>query len=341
MLALSLILVSFFVVAVPVVQGQLTIGGTQSKIALKIEPAQPRPFDELTIIVESFSTDLNRASIEWFIDGKSVQSGKGDKELKTIAPALGAKKEIRVVAGTADIGTLRVTAIIRPAEVNLLFQANTYTPPFYKGKALPTHKSGVRVVAIPNLVTSAGAKISAKDAIYTWKENGTVQGDKSGRGKDSYAVKEISIMRGHALVSVEVSSPDRTVQAAETIVIRPQTPKIVLYENNPLEGIKYNKAITGTYSLVNEEVTLQAIPYFFGVLDKEASELQYKWSLNNQPVEAAEFTQSGITLQKGEESGTAKVLLQINHKSNVFEVASRSFLIEFGNTSPGFFPTTP
>lgn len=337
---LSMLLWGWFLV--PAVQGELVVTGTQSKFSLKLTPTAPKPFDEVSMVVESFSTDLNQATIKWFVDGKLVKSKKGDKELKTQVGGLGSKQDIRVIASTLNLGELRVDTTIRPAQVELVYQANTYTPPFYKGKALSTYRSGARVIAIPHLVQSNGVPVAGEDLTYTWKENQTIRGDKSGRGRNSYIVRQASIMRGETVVSVDVMSPKGDLHAIENIAVKPALSKVLFYESDPLQGILYHAALSKTYALKNDEVTLQAVPYFFSVYGKEGSELKYAWTQNGAPLQGTPLKQSILTLRKGEESGVASVRLNVDHKDNVTESASNELIIEFGDTANNkLFPQNP
>lgn len=322
----------------PVTHAQLTVTGSGSKINVKMRPTNPKPYDTVHFVAESFSTDLNRSTLEWSVNGKSIRSGKGLKEFDTMVGKLGTKTEVQLTAKT-DIGILDTKILLQPTQVDLVWQANSFTPAFYKGRALPTHKSGITVIAIPTLVTSTGARLDPNDLLYTWKENGTVQGDKSGKGRSSYIVKEISIMRGYASVEVIVAAPTGTLQGSESVAIRPETPKIVLYEHDPLEGIKYNRALVGTYTLAHEEITVESIPYFFGTLDRESSDIIYDWTLNGQKVENNTSKQGSLTLRQTGESGFAALNLQVHHKKNLLEAASERLSLEFGEkNTKGFAP---
>ncbi|TSC61690.1 MAG: Uncharacterized protein G01um101448_207 [Parcubacteria group bacterium Gr01-1014_48] len=321
-------------------RAQFSAPGTGSKLDLKVEPQNPKPYVTVHFIAESFSTDLNKATLDWYVNGKLIKSGKGVKEFDTTVGKLGTKTEVRLSAKT-EIGTLGAKVLLQPAQVDLVWQANSFTPPFYKGRALPTHKSGVTVIAIPTLITATGARLDPSDLLYTWKENGTVQGNKSGRGRSSYVVHEISIMRDSALVEVSVAAPSGTLQASGAVGVRPETPKIVLYEHDPLEGIKYNKALIGTYPLVNEEVTLESMPYFFGTLDREGSDILYNWSLNGVKVENDASRQGSLTLRQTGESGFATLTLNVNHRKNLLESVSERLSLEFGGMNTGGFAPTP
>ena len=74
---------------------------------------------------------------------------------------------------------------INPSDIDLLWEAmDSYTPPFYKGKALPSTESQIKIVAYPN--TSGLSNTNQKNISYTWKNNYDTVGSASGYGKSKY-----------------------------------------------------------------------------------------------------------------------------------------------------------
>jgi len=68
--------------------------------------------------------------------------------------SLGEKKTVTIKVVSRRGGYLEEKITFQPALVDLMWEANTYTPPFYKGKALTSSKSSITVTAIPQLKTS-------------------------------------------------------------------------------------------------------------------------------------------------------------------------------------------
>src|SRR5262245_18430252 len=62
--------------------------------------------------------------------------------------------------------------------VDLLWQGEVYTPPFYLGRALWSGQSRLTVVAVPHVGSSA-----ANSLVYRWTRDGEVLGNASGVGK--------------------------------------------------------------------------------------------------------------------------------------------------------------
>src|SRR5690606_39124133 len=74
-----------------------------------------------------------------------------------------------------------------PSQIDLLWEAtDAYTPPFYKGKALPIQQSELRVTAIPE--TFLIEPTDAPNLVYYWDRNYSRDVAKSGFGKQSYSL---------------------------------------------------------------------------------------------------------------------------------------------------------
>src|SRR5688572_16598777 len=80
---------------------------------------------------------------------------------------------------------------LKAQEVDLLWQAETYTLPFYKGKALWSKESRVKLLAIPR-----GPGVgNPLNLTYKWTKNGTVLGNINGVGKNTIAFTDSIISR--------------------------------------------------------------------------------------------------------------------------------------------------
>jgi len=307
------------------------IPGFGEVILFDVSPENPRPGQVVTVDIESFSVDLDRAgSITWVLNGTVLKRGVGIKKIQFEAGKLGSKSTIDVVVRGTRIGTVTESITITPTEVDLIWEADTYTPPFYKGKALPSSDAEITIVAIPQFITSSGNKIKSSDLIFTWKMDGKVLGSQSGRGKDSVKIKGSKIFSS-TLVQVDVSSLNNTLQGYGFEVIASVQPKIVFYENDIIFGMKYENALNGRFSLLNEEINITAHPYFFSGDKRVISDFDYSWRVNDSKVSASSGDESSIVLrQVGEEEGEASVSLDIQNLNRILQSARASLSVIFG-----------
>ncbi|MFA6158503.1 MAG: hypothetical protein WC763_02645 [Candidatus Paceibacterota bacterium] len=307
-----------------------SIPGIQNPLVVSVVPTEPRANQAVFINVQSYSTDLNKALITWSVDGKAQASGVGLKDFNLMAGPSGSTKVVDISVATIGSGVLSDSVIIRPADVGLLWEADTYTPPFYQGKALHSYNGSFKVTALPELFTSAGTKIASKDLIYTWKKNGLVQGDVSGYGRNSYIGSQTSYLREGEDISVEVSAPRDNVVATNDILITPTVPEVLLYENSPLYGIVYEKALRNSTGLTNEEISIVAEPFFFSVSERNNGNLTYAWKLNDSTI--SDFAnKSEITLRKveGMAAGRASLGIVVQHTNKLLQGGKSSLIISY------------
>ena len=215
--------------------------------------------------------------------------------------------------------------------VDLLWQTDTYTPPFYKGKALYTTQSTVTIVAVPHIFTKSGALLETKDLIFTWKQDYKVMGSLSGFGKDSYSFKG-AVLGKPTLIEVEISTPAEGSKATKGLTLSARSPEAVVYEDDPLYGILYNNAITSSFTLPASEVKLTASPYFFSTDVIGKNNLQYEWDINN--ASTANNTEKSIILRhEGDTVGSSGISLVISNTVDFFQKIRFIFQVNFGPKS--------
>lgn len=302
---------------------------------INISPESPGPFQSVTISVEDFSGDIDATKITWTVNGKAATEGTGRKSYTVRTGALGTKTDVSI-----NIGGSVENVSLRPAVVDLHWQADTYTPPFYQGKAQHSNQDTVTVVAEPFFLTSAGARINPDALVYRWKVDGRVNQNASGYGKKSFQVAS-SVLPKPLTVDVDVYSADETYRGQATIVIPESTPEVLLYENDPLYGISFSKALNGgEHTISNTEVTVLGIPFFFSNSQRNTGSLTKIWKLNGNTI-----NESGdeIILKKpsGDVSGRSQISFEVKNPVRFMQNAKGDFYVRFNNenssNSTGFF----
>lgn len=142
-------------------------------------------------------------------------------------------------------------------------------------------------------------------------------------------------------VSVDVSAVNSTLKATQSISLQSTVPDVVLYENNPLLGVVYEKAITGTFKLERPQVDFEGIPYFFSSSKKDDATLSYKWYINGAEVMSKSPNENYMVLQNNKNlEGTAVVNVSLSHANNILQNAKASLGLDFkkvDNASNGEF----
>lgn len=312
---------------------QAQISGLGDTVSFDVVPNNPRANQIVTVEIESFSVDLNRASsITWLLNGEIIAQDAGLKSVQFRTGKLGSRSEIDVVIISAQKGTIRKSIIISPTEVNLLWGASSYTPPFYAGKALPASDASITVVAMPEFITSNGNRLSSKDLIFTWEKDGKVLGSLSGRGKDSINIVGPKISRT-SRIKVGVSSSGGSLQGSGITFISAVSPEIIFYENDTIFGTRYEKAIRSNTTLSREEIKITAYPYFFSSDSRVVPNSSYQWSVDGSSVESTPNDNSSIVLrQVGDGEGSAVISLSIENTDKILQFAKKSFSLLFGSS---------
>ena len=94
---LIIFLVYFFI------SGAGNVLAISPSVGVSVTPESVAPGDLVTIKLESFSTDLNRAEIIWTVDGTVLLQGVGQKEYSLRAKGLGEQTKVEITINTTNV----------------------------------------------------------------------------------------------------------------------------------------------------------------------------------------------------------------------------------------------
>ena len=293
---------------------------------LEYSPENPGANETVNITAISYIFDMNRSDVAWIVNGKKESSGVGNNNFSLHIGGVGTKTTLIVRVATNQGLQLEKTLIFNPAEVDILWEADNYVPLSYKGKSLPTSESRIKITAVPNIVSTGGKKISLANLIYKWKVNNENAADVSGYGKNSFTLRSSEIFNEDS-VSVIVSDVNQSVSAEGRVRIRIESPKIIFYENRPIEGVFYNNALGGEANLGGDEISIRAEPFFFS--KRNMKSLKYEWTMNGETI-LPDAEPGIITLRAEGGSGAANIGLRITNPISILQFAEKSFLMNYG-----------
>ncbi|MDB5187883.1 MAG: seg [Candidatus Kaiserbacteria bacterium] len=333
----SLFLLIMFCAATRTHAQSLGGGGSGSDMYITFTPHNPGPRDTITATVTSASTDISQSLITWTVNGKQIESSIGDTQFTTQAQNAGSSLTVRATADTTS-GNKSAQVVITPTVVDLLLDSNSYIPPFYKGRALPSHGSGFKVQTIPYLVDSRGARIANDKLIFTWSVNGIVKGSLSGLGKNILTVGA-PILTSSYSVDVVVHSSDNTISGAAHINVPVNDPLVELYVNNPRYGTMYSSALLANTPINDIESTFRAVPYFAAVSNPNDPRLIYSWDINGIPVPLDTSNPSKLTINAANSNGAANISLSVTHSQDFLMDAEQLWSVVFNKTTTINTPT--
>lgn len=297
-------------------------------ITLSVYPLHPNPSEEVNLKVGSYSIDLSKAYISWWVDNQEVSRGVGQKEFSLTTGSAGTNTSIYVNIDTISGQSLTKSVNILSNNIDILWEATeSYTPPFYKGKALGTKESYLKAVAIPNIIMD-DKNINIENFSYKWKKDDKVQVKSSGWSKNSLIFKN-SFLDNSNIIEVEVSDIYGNTVGKNKIEIKTTEPKIVLYEKDPEKGISIERAITEGKNIGTEKITIEAIPYFFSTTEIDFKDLDFKWELKNKEI-FNNIPKNELTVV-GEEgrSGSDIISVEVTKPKTLYQTASNLVELSF------------
>ncbi|MES2314614.1 MAG: hypothetical protein V4524_01605 [Patescibacteria group bacterium] len=319
-------------------------GLPENATAIVLTPStdNPVPGQTMTIKAQSYTFDINSATIVWTVDGKQVQKGIGAISLDVKAPNLGKKITVAITAVTANGIRYNNTITIGSGSMDLIIETDGYTPPFFKGKVPLVFQNTVRVIAVPHLANSAGVEYDPATLVYQWKkDDGTALQDQSGFGKQSILLQGKLVPRPYYLI-VTASTRDGSAQAQSLIAISATSPLITFYKNDPVYGPFFNTAISNSVKIGSQkEVQAFASLFGFNFSSNISNDLTIDWMINGLEHDELASSRSIVLRTPDGTSGTSHIELGVRGVNNILQSADNSFNVSFDAADSDTSPSTP
>lgn len=295
------------------------VGTTGSSLTLS--PQHPEPSEQVQVSLNDYSINTNGATISWFVNGEEVVSAANERTLTIRTGALGETIEVVEVTTLPSGAEIRAKKDITPVRVDMLIEADTLTPLFYNGRAIPSEGSVVSVTAIP----FTGESVAPENYSYTWKVRDDVVGGGAQFGKNS--ISFASDFGKNIPVSVEIHDAEGGLVSGESAIVPLADPELHFYEINPLRGLSEH-AVGSNYIFIGDEVRVRAEPYFL-----DASLLRNnphtEWKLNGRSVENPSRDVQEITLRKQGDRGSFNLEFHIRNLNQLLQGVKDTITINF------------
>lgn len=298
----------------------------------ELSPQNPGPNEPVTIRFVSYAGELSTAEIGWFINGEPFNAGIGQSSITIRTSSIGEPTEVMVVAKFVDGKLITNALTITPARVAIMWEADSYVPPFYKGKALHTFNQDVTLIAMPNFIVD-GNIVPPSSLLYEWYI-GPTKLQESGIGKQRINVSGNSL-RLYRSARVVVSTTDKKSSSGATIEVPSTFPKLHLYEINSLYGRIYEKALSGELYSGTGEFSIIATPYYFNRANVEKGLVSIGWSLLKSTTTSYGFVQTFSPIAGA--AGASTISVSASDPSNIFMQSSANIGIRYGNAQRSFF----
>ncbi|NCN52718.1 hypothetical protein GW943_02835 [Candidatus Parcubacteria bacterium] len=307
---------SFFLVFAGYVHAQ----SFADEASLEVSPRTPAPFSTVTVSLNAYTLDTVGASIRWYIDGTESTNVRNERAITLIAKDLGEATVVRATLTLASGVPLTVSTTIVPTSIDLIIEADTLVPSFYKGRALPVSGAPLTLIAIPH----DGSNKGPGSYSYSWKLGEDILFGGSVMGK--YRITTTMPQYSRPLVVTVYDSTGKTVGSA-AVNLEPVSPELYFYETNPLRGLS-ERAVNGSYTLIGDEVTMRAEPYFMTANIFSQSPL-IAWTIDGREVATNETDSGSITLRREGGSGSANIGFRLSNQAQFLQHVTGSFNLSF------------
>ncbi len=170
-------------------------------------------------------------------------------------------KTIALVLGVVSVISFWGTISAQEGNVILTWQADSFYPADYKGKAPATSGSTVNISAAPVLNNRL---VSPSSSEFIWRVNDHLFDKGIGMDEISFDIDEVE----GTIYSVSVLVRGESGEYSNSIKIPVGSPELVIENPRPSKFVD-----------LGEKVVLEAVPYFFNV--DSLSELSFSWRIDN------------------------------------------------------------
>jgi len=301
----------------------ITEESRKDSINISGDPSYPEPGESVEITVSSFLVSLEGSDIRWTINGQVVADGTGKTTINYTMPNNGSAANITLNVKPQNKSAITEEFTIQPVTVDLIWEANTYTPHFYPGKRLYSGVDTIKVVARPFIKKPNGGWYTRNNLIYEWQYNGLNHGSDSGLGKSTF---DVDINQNNNQVSVTIRNQSGSTIAKESISIPTHDAEMVLYQKTPRRGVELAKPLSDENSTrVGRQSTIVANPYFFPISSADSDSVQYQWYAESELIGGTD--ENRLPVANIENTGEFQINATAESKQFIFPTIEGSALI--------------
>lgn len=260
-----------------------------------------KPHNNVIVRLISPYKDVGGTNVLWLENNEIVEEGLGMVTHRVDLGEVGDSVIVTAILGIpGSNGKERVSMNISPAILDVLWEAQTAVPPFYKGKALPSHESLIKTFAIPEFGTTTPNSI----VNYSWKKNKTIS---IGDGLNIISAGLFGTWENSS-TDVSATAIYKSLTANKDIKIPSFKPYALFYEISPTQGILTQDTMQSNPTRNSVELSLLAVPFGFANAERNKSQVLYEWTAGKKRIkegrgsafEAISLSRSNSPITSGE-----------------------------------------
>ncbi len=247
----------------------LTVFPVYTKAATLKVPINTKVGERVNISIVRNPQDPYISTISWNINGHDIKGS--DESITYVVPKESEYVEVEATILYTNNKAQRLYAKIPVSSIQIVWEAETYIPFFYKSAPLPSPGSKIRASAIVNIPNK-----NSDNLIYSWKLNGKILPKISGQNK-----KNVTIQTGYfdkkILLTLSILDPKTlSVLSEKTTVINLQNPKLIAYTKDSSFKWIFSKPVFDKIFIPYPKDIL-VFPFFMNVSDIFDSNTVWDW----------------------------------------------------------------
>lgn len=266
-------------------------------VSLSSSPTSPTPGQDFTVTASTPTFDRNTAVFSWIVDGRARPdlSGQGKNKISLKAGKIGSVTRVGLNVSTPQGQDGSAQVSVRVSDLTLTWFAETYTPKWYKGKALAIPDSVVNIVAHPEIVIG-GRTFAPESLIYSW-DFADQEKALSGVGEQVFRIKTSLFPRDTHHIKVRVEDAQKQISQEKEIFLLSTKPKVVIYPSSPLGGPEVRSAPSVSIAPQEDTRDFVAEPFYLPVVSKQ--NLTYDWNVSGSKLKGNTGREFSLSLNIG------------------------------------------
>lgn len=292
-------------------------------LTVSATPSSPSPDETVNIQANTPTLDKNRIFFEWTVDGKPQPdlSGLGKDSIKLTAGPVGSTIRVSVVIFGADQEVKPSSLSITVSELSLSLFAETYTPRWYKGKALPTQDSVARIIAVPQIVIG-GSLLRPESLIYRWNLDDQTDA-LSGIGQAVFRFRLSDLPKTLHQIRVVVEDGEGKIRKEGRIFVSAANPQVKIYPSSPLGGVEFRSGSAFLLTKLRGLFDSVAEPFFFSASSRK--NLRYQWRVSGGEVAGTPENPNFLTLDTtGQPAGAIPIDVTVDDQNDIVPSAVKN-----------------
>jgi hypothetical protein len=278
------------------------------------------PGQTVTVHINSPFMDLGGTQIIWSANGQLIGEGLGQTSQQVTLGDVGISTTV-TAAFALDNKAYKEDLVLTPGFIDVLWEAETSVPPFYHGKALPSHESIVKTYAIPYF----GSSTPGTYPEFTWKKDGSIT---IAKGINRSSAQFLGAWEKTAVpISVTAKQGDLSINDDERIMS--YIPSALFYQISPMQGVLTQSALRGQVNDNDVELSVLAIPYGVALSERDSGNVQYDWGAEGNNIqEGLGKAYERVTLSRANDkntSGKISITYAAQNTINVMQLAKGAF----------------